>query len=270
MGRGLYTFRVTVLQAIILGIVQGVTEFIPVSSSGHLLLAQEALGVSGAGLSFDIALHFGTLLALIIFFHRDIWELILGLLGKNDKTRLAWWLIAATIPTMAVGFVIRDMADTTFRASALTAFTLISVALLMLLAEYLSKRRKVHTALQKVSGKQAMGVGLAQVLALIPGVSRSGSTITAGLLFGMDRVAATRFSFLLAIPITSGVVLSDLVTGDALTHNGTGILVAGISAALVSGIIAIRFLLKFLSGHSLAVFAWYRIALGILVLALIL
>lgn len=260
----------TVIQAIILGIVQGLTEFIPVSSSGHLVLLREVFGLTENGLAFDVALHFGTLLALVFYFHKDIVLLIKGVLGKNNYQRLAWWLAAATVPAVIAGVLLEDAAETHLRSGRVVAAGLIIGALLMLLAEHFYRRHQEKTKLKKVSGGQALAVGVAQAIALIPGVSRSGGTITMGLFVGLDRVAATRFAFLLGIPIMVGAT-GKILTGDAALqqiNSETGIFAAGIIAAFVSGLIAIRFLLRFLAHHTLAVFAYYRIALGVLALVL--
>lgn len=253
-----------------LGIVQGLTEFIPVSSSGHLLIMQRLLGVSEAGLTFDVALHLGTLLALVLFFHRDIRQLAAALVRKSPQTRLAWWLVAATLPAVVAGILLEDLAESSFRSTRLAAFNLILIGVLMILAERMAARRSPPAESTDVSGRQAMSMGLAQALALVPGVSRSGSTITAGLFTGLSRVAAARFSFLLAIPITFGAIVKVVFNGDTLAHIGreSGIFAAGIITAFVSGFVAIRFLLRFVAKRRLDVFAYYRIALGALVLLL--
>lgn len=260
----------TIFEAIILGLVQGLTEFIPVSSSGHLVLLHAAFGVQENGLAFDVALHIGTLLALIIFFYKEILLLIGGILGHNNHKRLAWLIAAATIPAVFAGLLLKDLAETSFRSVSLVAVNLIVVAFIMLAAErYAKKHYEKKTALHNVGTKQAMTIGVAQAFALVPGVSRSGSTITAGIFAGLDRVAATRFSFLLAIPATFGAVLKTLLDGGgALISSEPAIFAAGIFSALLSGLFAIRFLIRYLARHDLSIFAYYRIALGLIVLAL--
>ncbi len=257
-----------IIEAIILGVIQGLTEFIPVSSSGHLVLFHEAFG-SGIQntLAFDVALHSGTLLALMVFFRRELLELLLGLLGKNDKQRLAWLIAAATVPAALAGMMLSDLAEDTFRTPALVAVNLVVIGVLMIVAENVMTKRRKHTGLEKISNSQALTMGLAQALALIPGVSRSGSTITAGLFMGLDRVAATRFSFLLAVPIISGAVAKIVIDGGLQgSSDELGIFVTGIAAAFISGLFAIRFLLRFLAKHSLHVFAYYRFGLAAIVL----
>lgn len=258
----------SILQAILLGLVQGLTEFIPVSSSGHLLLLHDALGVEGNALAFDVALHAGTLLALISFFWRDIWELGQSLLKKNDRTRLAHLLILATIPAAVLGFLMQDAAESSFRSPLLVSWTMLIFGGIMLLADYVYDRHTKHTKLDKISLGQALAMGFAQAVALVPGVSRSGSTITTGLFVGLDRVAATRFSFLLGIPITAGAVLKIFTEQSALQQVSAeaGIFVAGIVTAFLSGLFAIRFMIRYLGKNGLSVFAYYRIGLGLIML----
>ena len=254
----------SIIQAIILGLLQGLTEFIPVSSSGHLVLAHHALGISETGLAFDVALHLGTLGALVAYFWQDIWQYLPALFRKNGKTRLAWLLVAATVPAAVVGFLLESEAESQFRSVRLVSFMMLLWGCVMLFAEYVYRRQQKHTHLKDTSNSQAMIMGFAQALAIVPGVSRSGSTITAGLFAGLDRVSATRFSFLLGIPITAGAVARTFSRGDVLQQfqsEQTAVIV-GVVAALLSGLFAIRFMLRYLSRHGLQLFAYYRIALG--------
>jgi undecaprenyl-diphosphatase len=255
----------SIIEAIILGLVQGLTEFIPVSSSGHLVLLQHAFGVTSAGLTFDVALHIGTLLALVLFFHKDIKLLFQGVFGKNKYTKVARLIVLATIPAVVFGIFLAGPAETTFRNVPLVSINLIGVAIIMLAAERYALRHKHKTQVNDITVKQAVLVGFAQAAALVPGVSRSGGTITAGLFAGLDRVAATRFSFLLAIPITFGAIVKVFAADGAWQQvdNDLTIFTVGIITAFLSGLFAIRFMLKFLSKHSLATFAYYRIAVGV-------
>jgi undecaprenyl-diphosphatase len=259
------------LYALILGIIQGLTEFIPVSSSGHLVIAHQLLEINETGLAFDVALHLGTLLALVLYFYKDIWQLLLGLCGKNDYTKLSRLLILATIPAVVSGVLLESAAESTFRSVRLVSLNLILVALLMLWAERQYAHHKDKTALQQTRTTQALSMGLAQAAAIVPGVSRSGSTITAGLFVGLDRVAATRFSFLLGIPITAGAILKVFFDSSAQAEfsGQMGIVAIGVMSAFVTGLLAIRFLLKYLAKHSLAMFAYYRIVLAVLVLLVV-
>ena len=257
-----------IIQAIILGLAQGLTEFIPVSSSGHLLLLHHLFGLSDHGLGFDVALHIGTLTALIVFFWRDIIELIRHGLFGGAKQRLAWVLVAATLPAVIAGVLLQDAAESTFRTPLLVCFTLSGMALVMIGAEKYAAKHKKQTSVEKVTFKQGIAIGSAQALALVPGVSRSGSTITSGLFLGLDRVAATRFSFLLSIPITLGAILK--VVADSSTIDQIkaqpDLFAIGIVTAFLSGLFAIGFLLKFVAKHSLNTFAYYRLSLAALVL----
>jgi undecaprenyl-diphosphatase len=264
---------VNVIQAIILGLVQGLTEFIPVSSSGHLLLFHHLFGLSEKGLGFDVALHIGTLTALVVYFHKDIVSLVKDGLFGGAKQRLAWVLVAATVPAVIAGALLQSAAEDKFRTPVLVCFTLAGMALLMIAAEKYADRQKHKIPVEKTSFKQGLAIGSAQALALVPGVSRSGSTITGGLFLGLDRVAATRFSFLLSIPITAGAILK--VVSDQATINQikgqTDLFVIGIVTAFLSGLFAIRFLLKFVAKHRLNAFAYYRLgvaAFTLLMLAL--
>lgn len=261
----------SILQALALGIIQGLTEFIPVSSSGHLLLMQKAMGITASGFTFDVALHIGTLAALILFFHKDLIRLMRAIFVKSEQSKLAWLLVFATIPAAIIGFLFESAAESRFRSATLVSINLAIFGLIMLLAERFARRYKNQANLNKISTKQALTMGFAQAAAIVPGVSRSGSTITAGLFLGLDRVAATRFSFLLGIPITLGAVLKVLIKQSAFTEIGqnTSIFIIGVLTAFLSGIFAIKFMLNYLSKHSLSVFAYYRITLAIVVLAVI-
>ena len=259
----------TLLQAIFLGLIQGLTEFLPVSSSGHLVLAHYFFGINTTGLSFDVALHLGTLMALIIYFYKDLGRLIKSLFVRGPETRLAILLIIATVPAVVAGVLLESAAESAFRSPRLVAVNLALVAILMLFAErYYHTRVRKPTKLDDTTTKQALVMGFSQAAAIVPGISRSGSTITAGLFSGMNRVAATRFSFLLGIPITAGAILKVFTESGALqqVQDERAVFFAGIVTAFLSGLFAIRFLLRYLAKHSLAIFAWYRIGLSAAVL----
>ncbi len=255
------------LQAIILGLTQGLTEFIPVSSSGHLILVGHLLGISGSLFNFDVALDIGTLAALILFFWQDFLELAVALFVKSEKTRLAWLLALATIPGVAAGVLLQKLVETKFQSDSLVAVNLIVVAVVMLMADQLGRK---HDDLSKMTASKSVIIGLAQALALVPGVSRSGITISAGLFEGFDRVSATKFSFWLSAPIIAGATAKVLLKHSTLVdmHSHVGLYLAGILAAAVSGYLAIKFLISYLGRHGLAVFAYYRLAVGALILGL--
>lgn len=262
----------SILQAIIFGLIQGLTEFIPVSSSGHLVLAHHFFGVTQEGLRFDVALHLGTLIALLIYFHKDIWRLIKALFTRQKETRLAWLLAAATVPAIIAGVLLEGAATSAFRSPWLVAINFILVSFVMLGAErYYHARVKNPIPLEGVRKEQALSIGLAQALAVIPGISRSGATITTGIFTGMDRVAATRFSFLLGIPIMLGAILkvfSEPATFNQFS-NEKAVFITGMVTAFLSGLFAIRFLLRYLSKHTLDVFAYYRLAVAVVVIILL-
>ncbi len=265
-----------IYQAIILAILQGFTEFLPISSSAHLTIAPWLLGWKDPGLTFDIALHLGTLAAVILYFFRD-WVQILGnavgvrLGGDPDLDRtpnLLWYLVAATIPAGIAGLVFNKQAETTWRSPWVIATMLIGVAVLMIAAE---RTARPHKRLADVSATDAGIIGLAQALAIVPGTSRSGITIAAGLFRNIDRSAAARFSFLLSTPIIAAAAAKAF--WDLMKHGGIpadmrlpfliGIIISGLVGA---GVIA--FLLNYLRRHGLWFFIYYRIIFGIIVIAL--
>ena len=252
-----------VLHAIILGIVQGVTEVFPISSSAHLVLIPWIFKWRYQGLSFDVALHIGTALAFIIYFFKD-WVDIIGSAFTQDKSRknnLLWYIVIGTIPAAIAGLILEKKAETVFRSPVLMALMLVIFAIILWWADCSGKKDK---PMDKIDLKAAIQIGLAQMLALIPGVSRSGITITAGLFKGFSREAAAKFSFLLATPviIAAGVLkLHKLHSTDLNTPFLTGVILSA-----VSGYIAISFLLRFVRKSSLKVFVFYRIALAAVVL----
>ena len=260
----------TLFQAIVLGAVQGVTEFLPISSTAHLVLTPWFFGWPDPGLSFDIALHIGTLVALLLFFRAEWLQLAQGALGlfrgqrRAPNAQMALYLIVGTIPALIVGALLADFADSTLRHPLVIASTLIVLAIVLVIAERTGRRK---TELKNMSTTDAVAVGCAQALALIPGVSRSGVTITAGLFRGMTREAAARFSFFLSTPIIGAAVSKAIVDGfkEGFTSVDPTFVAAGIVASGVVGYLSIAFLLKFLATHSTYIFVYYRIVLGVLV-----
>lgn len=257
------------LQAALLGALQGLTEFLPISSSAHLYIVPEMLGWRYQGLAFDVALHWGTLLALVVAFWRDWLDLARGALRPDaEGTRARGTLLrlaVASIPAAAAGLLLEDAATRYLRSPVLQAGTLFVFGLLLWLAD----RRPGRAAAPGAGGLPGWGtslaVGLAQALALVPGVSRSGVTMTAGRAAGLDRVAAARFSFLLATPITFGAGLLELrhLSNDLPAAT----LAAGVVSAAVVGLLAIRGLLRWLARAGFAAFFAYRAALAVLILA---
>lgn len=261
---------VIIIEAIILGIVQGLTEFLPISSSGHLILTQWATGWQGElinSLTFDVALHFGTLTAVLWYFWRDWLKLGKATLrivqGKAMayEAKLVWYLVLATIPAVIVGLSLEDMVETAFRNPVLVAAALVVGSLVMWCADrYSSKVRH----LGEMTLGHALFVGAAQAVALIPGVSRSGITISAGLAAGYRREDAARFSFLLSTPVIAGAALHKVHHITFQGHAAWGCILGTLSSAVV-GYLAIRFLIRYLERHSLNIFVWYRLALAAVV-----
>ena len=266
----------TLFQALIMGIVQGLTEFLPVSSSGHLIVVPFLLGWDDpfiTSLAFSVMLHAGTLLALLVYFRADWLRLVpAGLATIRDRSfradpdrRLAWLLVAATIPAALAGFLLNDLIATAFRGIGLVAVTLVAGAAILWLADRWGARTK---GVEDVTLPLAIGLGAAQALALVPGISRSGISISAARFAGLDREAAARFSFLMATPITAGAALFEarkLAAGEAGVTVSLGPLVVGMVAAFVSGTLAIGFLLRYLRTRSLNVFVAYRLVVAAVV-----
>lgn len=258
------------LYSIILGIIQGLTEFWPVSSSGHLVIAHDFLNFDFASdLGFDVALHLGTLLALLLFFYKDIYRYIVAFfksfanwdLKNNLDQRIAWFILVGTIPAAVIGFFIANIADTAFRNLWLVVSMLIVFGILFILFEKLFP--KIYE-LHKLTWFGAILIGVAQAIALVPGVSRSGITIITGLSQGLKREVAASFSFLLSIPVVLGAGLKKLydLNSVGLESSEWGVMLVGFFMAAIVGYIAIKFLLKFLQNNSLNVFAYYRFFLA--------
>ncbi len=263
----------TILQAFVLGIIQGLTEFLPVSSSAHLTLAPWAFGWPDPGLAFDVALHTGTLLALFYFFRKE-WVALIGagfrVLAQRDartiEERRALYVVIATIPAGIGGLLLQKYAESTFRSPALIASALIVMGVVLYLVDRLVASRRT---LDDVRWTDALIVGTAQVCALVPGVSRSGSTITASRALGLDRESAAIFSFLLSGPITMAAALKELPSAVHSMHGDLAPLLVGILASAISGWLAISVLLRYVAKHSYGIFAAYRIVIGIAIFALL-
>jgi undecaprenyl-diphosphatase len=281
-----------IYQAIVLAIIQGLAEFIPVSSSGHLIIVRRLLGwneLSPANeLTFDVALHFGTLLSLLFYFRRTWFQIVRAALGgkvvrfsessgsdlkltpaeQREERLLLWFLAVATIPGAIAGKLLEHSAEDYFREHIfLIAGALILVALLMWWSERVSSQRK---SLTQISLADSLIVGCAQATALIPGVSRSGSTITAGLFRGMTREAAVRFSFLLSTPIIAGAALLKVheLRKEGLPPEMHTPFLVGIIVSAIVGYGAIAWLIRYLQSNTLRLFVVYRIVVGIIVIAL--
>jgi len=262
---------------IILGLIQGMAEFLPVSSSGHLILARVFFGfTANNGLAIDAVLQLATVLAVIVYFRKDLFDLTVTLFrrifGKSvsaDEERLMVALIIGTVPAVIVGYLLEDIMATVFRNSHLVAYALVVGSAIMFFAEYASHRLKSFFDVSHVGVGKAFLIGLFQTLALIPGMSRSGMTISGGLFLGLSRESAARFGFLLAVPIILGSGLKKLLelgVNGTLSAVGPELLV-GSAVAFVSGLAAIHALLLFVRTQPLYAFIAYRLALAILIFA---
>jgi undecaprenyl-diphosphatase len=269
------------LKAALLGVVQGLTEFLPVSSTGHLIITEKALGIDQDryGLSFDAALHLGTLLALLAFFGMTWVRLAAGGLRTittrsltDPEGRLAWLIVLGTIPAGVLGFLLEQEIEDAFRSPLLVATMLIAFSAVFLAAEAAGRRRRDMGTLTWVD---AIVVGCAQAVALVPGVSRSGATICAGLFRDIERREAATFAFLLSAPIIAGAGLRQLlkVIGDfadgTLGGDDFAFFATGFVCAAVVGYLSIKFLLGFLATNTLRPFVYYRVAVGVAVIAVV-
>jgi undecaprenyl-diphosphatase len=254
----------SVIQATVLGIVQGLTEFLPVSSSAHLILVPWILNWQDPGLAFDVALHLGTLLALLAFYWREWLDMGLSLAsGRKLPRRLLFLLIIASVPGAIIGVLLEKQAETIFRAPVLIAATMATLGLLLWVADAIgSKKRRI----EDLTVLDAILLGLSQALAIIPGVSRSGATITTARILGIERADAANFSFLMATPIIAG---AGLLETHKLFHSGLAAQLAwGFAASAVFGLLAIVGLLRYVRTHTYRPFAIYRIALAAIVVAI--
>ncbi|MEM7134731.1 MAG: undecaprenyl-diphosphatase UppP [Chloroflexota bacterium] len=271
-----------IIRAIILGVIQGATEFIPISSSGHLVIVPWLLGWPHSSLLFDAIVHWGTLVAILLFFWRDFWQMIVAGIQSilrfsldDPMARLAWFVVVGSIPAALFGLLFKDFIEGLFEGNAaplVAGISLLITAALLSGSELMTKRLSQAKPLQKMSWGDAIFVGVAQVLALLPGVSRSGSTIAAGLARGIQREDAARFSFLLGTPAFLGAGL--LQIADALAEDSSMLateapgLLAGFIVSAIVGFAAIRFMLAYLRKYSLYIFAAYCLVAGLAVISL--
>jgi len=255
---------VSIWQAVIMGLIQGLGEFLPISSSGHLVLAPWIFNWEVPGITFDVALHMGTLAAVLLYFWRDWIKLLKAALSGKDKEnqRVFWYLVIGSIPAAAVGFLFDDVIENLLRSPVIVGFMLILFGIFLFLSD---KTRQVRR-LDSMNLRDALLIGAAQAIALIPGVSRSGVTITAARLFSYTREEAARFSFLLSTPVIFGagvLKMTHLHPGDINPAFISGVLVSAIV-----GLLSISFLLQFIKRSSFALFVGYRIILGLLIIFL--
>lgn len=261
---------VNIFYALLLGAIQGLTEFWPISSSAHLVVLPWIFKFPDPGLTFDVALHLGTLLAVVGYFYKDWLKLIRALgksLGKsyysyNYEEKLIWFLTAASIPGFLAGFFLEKEAETIFRLPLIVAFSMIGLGIVL----YLVDQKEGGRDLKRIGIKDSLIIGISQALAIIPGISRSGITITAGLWQGLSRKEATKFSFLMATPIILGAAIfksKDFLRGDL---NFDLLFWTGFLSSAFFGFLAIKYLLKFLEKGSFKIFVWYRLVFGVIIL----
>jgi undecaprenyl-diphosphatase len=267
----------TIIQAIVLGLVQGLTEFIPISSTAHLEIVPVLLGWGDPGAAASAVIQFGTWLAAVIYFFRDIVRLVAGFfrglmtrrLLADPDSRAAWLVIIGTIPIVIMGLVLKKHIESTFRGLWVVTSMVIIVAILMILAEAYARRRELR-GFEQLNVGDAVAIGLGQCLALVPGASRSGSTIMASLFRGIDRAAAARYSFLLSIPAIGAAGVFELFhEREHLVQLGWVPILISIAVAFVSGYASIWFLLRYLRTHTTHIFIWYRLLLGAAMIALL-
>lgn len=277
----------TLLDGILLGLVQGLTEFLPVSSTGHLIILRDLLGIGElGGLAFDASLHIGTLIAVGFYFRkelaefiRSVWRFVIRAPLSPEEKSFCGAVIWGTVPALAFGLLLKDVIDSSARNSLVVAIGLLIGSLLMWYAERKAARNETQGTMnpsslvpRTLSSRLGFRIGIFQALALFPGMSRSGSTISGALLNGVSREQATRFAFILSFPILLGAGGASLVS---LLLNPTALgslspLIAGLITALISGLAAIHFLIRYLKTHTLSVFMWYRVILALIILFFVL
>ncbi|HET7435872.1 MAG TPA: undecaprenyl-diphosphatase UppP [Thermoanaerobaculia bacterium] len=267
----------SLIEAIVLGLVQGLTEFIPISSTGHLKIVPELLGWGDPGAAASAVIQFGTILAVLIYFARDLVRLAIGFFRGLVTRRIfadpdsaeAWYVIIATIPVVVIGLLLKHQIETVFRSTWVITFQLISIAVLMQIAEAFARKRGVR-AREDFNAKDALTMGFGQCIALIPGSSRSGSTIMSALFRRVPHDYAARFSFLMSIPAVSAAGFLELFSErEHLATIGTTPILVSIFVAFISGWASIYFLLRYLRTHTTHVFIYYRYALGIILAVLL-
>jgi undecaprenyl-diphosphatase len=268
---------VSFLEEIVLGLVQGLTEFLPISSTAHLRIVPAFLGWEDPGAAFTAVTQLGTMAAVLLYFREDLMRIARAWLAslrdpsrrRELDARLGWYIVLGTVPIGIFGVLFKDQIESGARDLYLIGTALIVLGLVLLLAERVGRRDR---GMEQVETRDGFAIGMAQALALVPGVSRSGATITAGLFMGLDREAAARFSFLLSIPavvLAGALELGSILSGEEGEGGSLGGLAIATVLAFVSGYASIAFLLRFLATHSTVVFVVYRVALGALVLTLV-
>lgn len=258
----------SVIKAVVLGVVQGVAEFLPISSSAHLILIPFLFESKGSGLSFDVALHFGTMLAVLVIYFKEWWILFTGALTSikekqiNTKGRIFWYLVTATIPAALAGLLFDDIIENIIRDKIwLISLSLAIMGLFIYIGDkWASNHYKKEKGIEDITLKESIIIGISQVFALIPGFSRSGTTILAGRLQGLSKEAVTKFTFLLSVPVICGATILK-ITDLEFTKE----VIIGVLSSFIMGIISIKFLLNYIKKHDFSVFAFYRVILALII-----
>ena len=263
------------IAVIILAIIQGIAEFLPISSSAHLLIFRDLFGIGSnvvngdIELIFDVALHFGTLLAILVYFFKDFLEMIVKGFSKgvkDDKGKILWYIIIATIPAAIAGVLFEDVIEDVVRKN----FILIGSALIFMgIVIYLcDKYNKESKDIKKMSVVDALIIGCSQVFALIPGFSRSGTTISVSRCLKTNRSDSAKFSFYLSAPVVAGAMLLSIIKDNnlELIFSNLNVFIIGVGVAFISGLLCIEFLLKYIKKHDFKIFMWYRVVLGLIVI----
>ena len=263
-----------ILETIILGVVQGIAEFLPISSSAHLIIFRDVFGVGSfisgnMEMSFDIALHFGTFLAILVFFFKDFWKMFIKGFSKGTKDpdgKMMWMIIVATIPAAIIGVLFEDKVDEVFRSNYL--IIAIALAIMGIIIKYCDKLSSEKRSFKEMGFRDALLIGCAQVFALIPGFSRSGTTISMARALKINRSDAARFSFYLSAPVVLGAVAIKVLKGEMIsliTYDPITFII-GVVISFVSGLLCIRFLLNYVKKHDYNIFMWYRLIMALIVL----
>lgn len=262
------------LQAVVLGVIQGLTEFLPISSSAHLAIFPKFFGWDDPGAAYTAVIQIGTELAVVLYFWRDIWTIgsgwVRGVFSRDARTapewRMGWFIIIGSLPIVALGIALQDLIDREFRNLWIIGTTLVVLGVVLGIAERVGRKSR---PIEELTMRHAILLGFAQAGALVPGVSRSGATISMGLFLGYERAAATRYAFLLAIPAVVGAGIFKLKDIGGENSYGAGPTIVGTVVSFIVGLAVIHWLLKYVSTRSYAPFVVYRIALGALVLTLV-
>ena len=267
-----------ILETIILGIVQGIAEFLPISSSAHLIIFRDVFGVGSfisgnMEMSFDIALHFGTFMAILVFFFKDFWKMFIKGFTKGTKDqngKMMWMIVVATIPAAVMGVLFEDKIDELVRTNYL--LIAIALAIMGIIIKYCDKLNSEKRSFKDMSFRDAILIGCAQVFALIPGFSRSGTTISMARILKINRSDAARFSFYLSAPVVLGAVAIKVLKGEMIsliTYDPVTFII-GVIISFVSGMLCIKFLLNYIKKHDYNIFMWYRLLLSLIVLIVLL